>query len=583
MPFRGLKSNPRRPHASARMRTGALALVLAAGLGWNPAVAQGEQRASNLWGAYLAGTHALEENDLHAAAGFMTQALRRSPGDTNLLQQAFALTVLADGVDEALVFADRIADINPRHELAAMVMLADALDRGDIEAARMLIDRTPETGLLQFALPFASAWTAAGEGSVDQAIRSLEALRDANGFEQITTIHTALILDYLDDPAAGAAYENVSGTTNTLALRAAAAHFTRAGEIDRALAFIDAAAGDGEVSGQLADLRAEVESGAVEARPIATPAQGVGEAFFQLASALAQEEAFELALNYARLSDHLRPGHPPTQLLIGEVMNEAGYTEASLIELAALAPDTQIGLVAGLRRARILMIEEAYDRALEVLDVLHTAWPDEPEPLIQRADALRVQEAFDEAVIAYDAASERLPALAEQDWSFLYRRGIALERSGEFERAEQDLIAAVRLNPDHAQLLNYLGYMWIDRGVNPAEAEELILRANDLLPDNGYIVDSVGWVYYRTGRLDQAVEWLERAVALRPNDTEINDHLGDAYWMTGRRLEARFQWRHALVNAEDADDIARIEGKLENGLDETGILVEPEAEAVTGN
>lgn len=555
-------------HAAA---IGLLALALGVG-GAGGAGAQTDQRASSLWGAYLAADHAMAVNDLQAAAAFTEQALRRSPGDNNLLEAAYSLILQAEGVVAAVVYAERLVDQNPRATDAGLALIAHHIQLGEIEPVRALIDQLPRTGVAQFAMPFADAWVAASEGSMDRAIRALEELRSTAGFERIVDIHTALILDYMDDPAAGAAYEAVLDSGNVLAIRSAASFFARQGEPDRALAILDEATGDGEAPDAVARLRARIESGEGTHRPIDGPDHGIGESFFQLASALHTEEAYEMALAYARFADHMRPAHTPTRLLIAEAMHGAGYTDAALDAFAEIPPDSREGLAAGLRRARILVTEERHQQALEILGVLADVWPEAPEPLIQRADALRVQEAFAEAVVAYDAAADLVPALAEQDWSFLYRRGIALERSGQFERAEQDLTEAVRLNPDHGHLLNYLGYSWIDRGMNVDEAEELILRANELEPNDGYIVDSVGWVYYRTGRLEQAVEWLEEAVSLRPDDPEINDHLGDAYWVVGRRLEARFQWQRALDHAEDPEDIARIQNKLDNGLQETGIL-----------
>ena len=90
--------------------------------------------------------------------------------------------------------------------------------------------------------------------------------------------------------------------------------------------------------------------------------------------------------------------------------------------------------------------------------------------------------------------------------------------------------------------MNYLGYSWVDMNMNLDEALDMIRKAVDLRPSDGYIVDSLGWAYYRLGRFDEAVRELERAVSLKPDDPVLNDHLGDAYWRAGRKLEATFQW-----------------------------------------
>jgi tetratricopeptide (TPR) repeat protein len=115
-------------------------------------------------------------------------------------------------------------------------------------------------------------------------------------------------------------------------------------------------------------------------------------------------------------------------------------------------------------------------------------------------------------------------------------------------------------------VLNYLGYSWVDMGMNLDEARDMLDRAVALRPDDGFIVDSVGWVHYRLGEYPQAVESLERAVELEPGDPVINDHLGDAYWRVGREREARYQWQRALTLEPDDELIEAIEEKLRSGL-----------------
>jgi Flp pilus assembly protein TadD len=90
----------------------------------------------------------------------------------------------------------------------------------------------------------------------------------------------------------------------------------------------------------------------------------------------------------------------------------------------------------------------------------------------------------------------------------------------------------------------------------------MLKRAVELRPTDGYIIDSVGWAYYRLGNFQEAVSWLERAIEQKPADPVINDHLGDAYWRVGRKLEARFQWQHALDGKPEEPDLSKIKAKL---------------------
>ena len=159
-------------------------------------------------------------------------------------------------------------------------------------------------------------------------------------------------------------------------------------------------------------------------------------------------------------------------------------------------------------------------------------------------DALRVHKRYREAVQAYDLTENR--SSTALDWRLLYSRGIALERMNDWKRAEQDLLNALRLKPDQPYILNYLGYSWIDRGMNLEGAKSMIEKAVSIRPNDGFIIDSLGWAFFQLGKYNQAVKYLEKAASLEPEDPVINDHLGDAYWLTNRRLEARFQWLRSL-------------------------------------
>jgi Flp pilus assembly protein TadD len=192
--------------------------------------------------------------------------------------------------------------------------------------------------------------------------------------------------------------------------------------------------------------------------------------------------------------------------------------------------------------------------------------PDDPDPLSELGDILRRREKYVEAVAAYDQAIARIGALQPRHWRLLYARGIALERSKQWPRAEADFLQALEFEPDEPFVLNYLGYSWVEQGKNLDKAEEMIRKAVELRPSDGYIVDSLGWVLYRLGRHEEAVVHLERAAELKPEDPVINDHLGDAYWAVGRQREARYQWQTALASDPEPELKTAIEQKLEQRL-----------------
>ena len=206
------------------------------------------------------------------------------------------------------------------------------------------------------------------------------------------------------------------------------------------------------------------------------------------------------------------------------------------------------------------------EEAASLLDAMAAERPDRSDALVELGDVHRGAERYEQAIAAYGDALTRIGTPQARHWVILYARAMTYDKLKRWEEAERDLLRANELSPDQPLLLNYLGYSWIDRGVNLERGKAMIQRAVELKPTDGYIIDSLGWALYRMGDFPGAVTNLERAVELKPLDPTINDHLGDAYWQVGREAEARFQWRRALLHAEDGELAAAVNGKLENGL-----------------
>jgi len=409
------------------------------------------------------------------------------------------------------------------------------------------------------------------------ATAALDPLRERTGLEAITGFHEGLMLEWLGRPdAARAAFEAaLSEGRATRLVKALVRLNLRQGDVDAARALLsDEAGGEAGPDPLLAPERAAAEAGETLPPLIDTPADGVAEALYQIGDILSREGAVDLALLYAHYALHLRPDLAPARVSLGDILLAADRPAAALEAYRAVDAGSAVGWAARLRETEALRsLGRTADAEATLQDLAETR-PESTEPLVALGDLRRSDSRFEAAVEAYDAAYDRASDRLSKDWRFLYRRGIALERSGAWDRAEADLTRAISIQPDEPHLLNYLGYSWIDRGENLAEGEELIRRAVEQMPDDGYIVDSLGWAYYRTGRISRAVETLERAVELRPADAVINDHLGDAYWMVGREREARFQWRRALglAGEDEADLVLELEKKLADGLTDPGIL-----------
>ena len=209
---------------------------------------------------------------------------------------------------------------------------------------------------------------------------------------------------------------------------------------------------------------------------------------------------------------------------------------------------------------------ERADEAFALLEGVAAREPERIDAFVQLGDLLRHDERYDEAEAAYSRAIARLGKPKREHWTLLYARGIAYERTKRWPEAEADFLKALELEPEQPFVLNYLGYSWVDQGLHLDRAKNMLNRAVELRPDDGFIVDSLGWVHYRLGDYDAAVDSLERAVELEPADPVINDHLGDAYWRVGRQREARYQWQRVLTLEPDEEVTAEVEQKLRSGL-----------------
>jgi len=305
--------------------------------------------------------------------------------------------------------------------------------------------------------------------------------------------------------------------------------------------------------------------------PLVRSAQaGAAEVLYGLGSSLGRQGGEDLGLVYLQLALYLEPQHPIALAALGDLYETMKKPERAIEVYGRVPANSPLKRNAEVHRALNLDQLERTDEARRNLEALIAAKPDDIEAIMALGNVLRARKFYKEAADTYTKAVNLLPAPERGYWTLYYFRGICRERSKQWPLAEKDFEQALALYPDQPQVLNYLGYSWVDQGQHLDKAIEMIRKAVSLRPNDGYIVDSLGWAYYRLGRYDEAVRELERAIELRPEDPVINDHLGDAYWKVGRRLESFFQWGHAKDLKPEPEDLEKIQVKLRDGLKEDG-------------
>jgi tetratricopeptide (TPR) repeat protein len=550
------------------LRSGAGAGLLLAGLLaiWSPAAAEPETP----FGAYLAGRHAQEKRDYTAAAKWFEDALKSDPESPELITRTFLMEASEGRFERARALAEKQLRLDPRDAVAQLILLIDRVNAGDEVGALARAETLPADGLHRLLGPVARAWARMGMGDLAGADAALRQLDRFNGLAPLEFYQLGLLYDFAGSP--DTAEDNfrktldATGQLNWRLTDAIANFYGRHGRADKAAALYQRFTRENAGS-ELAESGLAHKSAEPPAPLIGSAEDGLAEALFDLASVVNQAETIDLALLYVRSALELRPGMPLAQLLLADVLSAQNKPEASLAVLAEIPPSSPYSWSARLRSAANLEMLNRTEEAITQLKEMSAEAPRRASADMQLGDLLRAKKRFTDAVEAYNGAMRRLSAAGiPERWSLFYSRGIALERSGQWKLSEADLLHALELKPDQPLVLNYLGYSWIDRGENLDRGLKMIEKAVELRPEDGYIVDSLGWAHYRLGDYSSAVQYLEKAIELVPEDPTINDHLGDAYWQSGRATEARFQWRRALQFGPEADEVKPIEAKLDRGL-----------------
>ncbi len=525
-------------------------------------------------GAYLAALAAISARDMTAAADYLLAALTADSGNGELLRRTHLALVSAGRIPEALPIARELVEGGSVDRFAPLTLAADALDREAFDEAADALRRLPLDGYNTILASLLEGWVAAGEGDFDGALAAMGPADIDDGFDAVRAHHIALIEELADRPerAEAAFARSIDGEPGGVyrPVLAYGGFLERSGRPDDARAVYESFRAANPDSLWLDRAVARLDGGGAPP-PIGGARKGAAEALFAVANAARSNDRPGIALAFGQLAAHLAPGSDVVSLLIGDILESQGRYEDAVAVWRRIDAGSPLDWSARLRIALGLDDGGQPDRAIAIVSRMVDERPDRSDALMTLGDILRMRERWPEAVEAYDDAFARMGADAETDWRLRYVRGIALERSGDWDRAEGDFVAALDIEPDHPLVLNYLGYTWVDRGERLEQALDMIQRAVNRRPDDGFIIDSLGWAFYRLGRYEEAVAQLERAVEYEPGDPVINDHLGDAFWKVGRRVEARFQWRRAVSLSGDDDALAAaIQAKLRSGLDDDG-------------
>lgn len=527
--------------------------------------------SNSLLGSYLAGRIARYMRDGENAVVYYQRALEKDPANEAIVDDAFQLELSAGNFENAKRLAQQIIRREKGHRIARIFLGLEAFKRKDYARAESHFAIADRASPGEPTVTLARAWIALAQNKPTRANALLQTLNKVEWAEHFAVVHRAFIADLAKrKKTADAAYKELldKKTVNARVGEAYARHLAHWGDIPGAIKVLKEGPSGGSTTGKrvLADLEAGKKPGLLAA----SIGEGMSEVFLGIGQVLVSNNGVDAAQIYMQLALYLDPDSDIAQLELAEVYSTIRNYEQATATLDLIGENSPFWLTAQIRRALHLNALKRPDEAIVALNKLIAKHPDE----IQIPQAIASMESgrknYAESIPYYTAALGLVPSPEKRHWTLFYARGVAYERTDQWPKAEADFRKALELDPEQGVVLNYLGYSWLDKGLNLQEAMEMIRKAVKLRPNDGYIIDSLGWGYYLLKDYNAALKHLEKAVELRPEDPTLNDHLGDVYWRVGRKLEARFQWSHALSLDPEPDDAERIKRKLETGSLEEG-------------
>ena len=530
----------------------------------------GVVRAEISFGGYLAGRHALSTKDFDAASTYLSRAIEDDLENPELLNGLISVQVSLGDIGAAKISSYNLDLLGVQTQLSNMVKIAIQLRNRDFDNAKQQIEN--EQGINPLLDKIVTGWAFADQGNFEDAETIFDEIGKGSSLAQFSQMQKASMLAaYGRYESALNTIENLEKNSNRISIDARALKVQLLLKLDNkeeATEYFSKIFGDG-VNSDAANLRMQVEDhpNAYSIEESLSLEAGIAYAFYAIADILKDDADPNTALLYVRLAQHLNENNQKAILLAADLLEQMGQYDLAVEEYAKISPSSSYFLSSELGRVGALRDGGKTEAALEVLYYLSREFSDIGIVHNSLGDFLRREERYSEAKIAYDRAVDIYRENNNVSWVVLYARGITHERLQEWDKAESDFRNALTINPDQANVLNYLGYSLIDRGEKLDEAMTMIEKAVSLQPESGYIVDSLAWGLFKLGQYETAIPHMEKAAELMPVDPIVTDHLGDLYWAVGRQLEAKFQWRRALSFDPELKDATRIREKLRIGLD----------------
>ncbi len=521
------------------------------------------------FGEYLTGRHALFNHQYDVAADNYLEAIKQDPENIELMQFSLSVFIAAGRFEDAFFVNEKLKEMDAQNEVSNILDFFNKTKNKSYIEAYIDIDELSSTGIMNLIKPFFRAWIDAAEGSTSEIDAVVNSFEEENNFNFFNFFQAGLIYEYLEDfEKAESFYAQALNERGLLNLRAVEAYgkiLKKNGKTEKAISILEDYIDQAPANEQLKATLIEVRNDEQFEPFVSSLDEGFAEIFYTVSTILMQDNVKSIATNFLQYAAFFKPEFPLVHFLQAQIFESDQYYRGAQNEFDKIKTDSPLYFQSKLQRAWLYNDMDRPEETIAALLKLEKEYPDNREVLNSIAEFYRMNERFAEAIPAYSKVIDNIEEENVRDWIIYYTRGIVFDQEKRWAEAEMDFKKALEIRPEQPMVLNYLAYSWVDRGLNYVEAKKMLIRAVELRPNDGYIVDSLGWALYKMGDYEEAVPVLERAAQLETQDWAINDHLGDAYWTVGRKNEARFQWRHALSLSPDEDKIDLIKSKIKDG------------------
>jgi tetratricopeptide (TPR) repeat protein len=533
--------------------------------------AQRQTVATGRTGNYLAGRYAANIGDFESADVFLTRTMKQDPKNLEIAGYTYRMRLITGDMDGAAEMAERLYNAGDVESNPEVMLLLKHLKAGEYAETREVLTSFRKEGFNLIVLPLVTAWVDYAQGTLVEPFERDDLIRQVGEFAPFIYYQSAIVNDMAGfEDKALEQYQESLALSKVMPYRVVEMMgnlYARRGEFDKAEELYARYREQNPDSLLLPEgEQALAKEHKAPARLVKSPREGVAEIFFSTASILHNESLDEEALIYIQQVLYLNPEFTAAKLMRGTIYEELGQYDDAIAAYDSLPEGTTYYQKGQLRKAYTLNTMGQSEKALKLLDSVADAMPSNYQVQLTRGDILMRLKRFDDAAAAYSLALEHVETASADHWPIYYARGISYERSGQWQLAEADFLKALEIEPAQPDVLNYLGYSWLEKGMRVDDARRMIEQAVQARPTDAHIVDSMGWALYALGDYEGAIEYLERAIELMPTDPTVNDHLGDVYWRLGRKTEARFQWKRALLFKPEAEHAEKLTQKLADGL-----------------